>query len=220
MRYISETLKMLEAINNNIKREHNKDGVFIKASFELSDGVYYIDKGFDVMKEDNTGVAYIPISYCKGGIYPQIQICGMPIKMYVLSMIAQDEAAFNLYKSGLDINHTVISKIEPKVLNIGTGAAYERTSKVITTAPRKELSYNPAYLELVSRSSNVKHGKFVHEYGLFDVYVSAKDVDELRKWLIPYDSSLSDMQDMWVNWNRFRVEKFYQDRGETKQILF
>lgn len=219
MRYASNTMRLLEVINNNMKREHSKDGAFVKASFELSDGLYHIDKGFDVMKEDSSGVAYLPISYCKGGIYPQIQVCGMPIKAYVLSMIAKDETALEKYQSGLEINHTVISKVDPKTLNIGCNNFYEK-EVVISTAPRQELSYDPAYLEFVTRGENVRHGKFIKEFSLYDTYVSAHDVDELRKLLVPYSSAFCDMQDTWVGWNKAKVEKFYRDRGIVKQVLF
>lgn len=221
MRRQSETLKMLGIIDAGMHRDFKADGSLREATFELPDGIYHVDADFNIRKEDDSprGSSYLPVHYCKGGIYPEYIISGMPIKAYVLSMVAQDEAAFEKYQNGLEINHCVISKIQPKTLNIGCNSLYEK-EVTIETAPRQELSYDPAYLEFVTRGENVRHGKFVKEYGLYDVYVSAHDVDALRKWLIPYDPSLSDMQDMWVNWNRFRVEKFYQDRGETKQILF
>lgn len=220
MRRQSETLKMLEVIDAGMHREFDEDGTFSKASFELSDGIYTVTNDFAVTKTDNEGNEQeLPVHYCKGGIYPEVSISGMQIKLYVLTMLATDDSAFEKYQSGLEINHTIISKTEPKLLNIGCDNAYYR-GVVIDTAPLKKLSANPSYLEFCTRSENVRHGKFIKEFGLYDTYVSAKDIDELRKFLIPYDPSLCDRQDDWIRWNKANVEKFYQDRGETKKILF
>lgn len=221
MRKMSETIKMLEVIDSNMKREFNENGEFQSATFELSDGIYHVDSDFSIRKENDSpmGSSYLPLHFCKGGIYPEVIICGMPVKAYVLSMIAKDETALGKYQSDLEINHTVISKVDPKTLNIGCNNFYEK-EVIINTAPRQELSYDPAYLEFVTRGENVRHGKFIKEFSLYDTYVSAKDIDELRKFLIPYDPSLCDRQDDWVRLNRAKVEKFYRDRGETKQVLF
>lgn len=218
MRKMSETLKMLEAIDAGMHREFEENS-FKSATFELSDGTYKVDNTFVVRKLNNEGVQELPLHYCKGGIYPEYVISGMPIKSYVLSMIAKDETAFEKYQSGLEINHMVISKTQPKMLNIGCDNAYYK-GVVIDTAPLKKLSADPNYLEFCTRGENVRHGKFIKEFSLYDTYVSAKDIDELRKVLIPYDPSLCDRQDDWVRWNRANVEKFYRDRGETKQIIF
>lgn len=219
MRRQSETLKMLEAIDANMHREFDGD-LFKSASFEMSDGTYTVTNDFAVKKIDNAGnVQELPVHFCKGGIYPEVCISGMNIKLYVLTMICIDETAFEKYNEGLEINHCVISKMQPKLLNIGCDNAYYR-GVVIDTAPLKKLSANPIYLEFCTRSENVKHGKFVKEFSLYDTYVSAKDIDELKKILIPYDTSLCDRQDDWIRWNKKRVESFYRAKGVTKQILF
>lgn len=220
MRRQSETLRLLEVINSNMHREFNEDGQFKGATFELSDGIYKVDDTFVVRKMNNEGIQELTINYCKGGIYPEVNISGMPIKLYVIVMLATDSNAFEKYQSGLDINHTVISMVEPKKLNIGCDASYYK-GVVIDTAPLKKLSADPNYLEFCTRSENVKHGKFVKEFSLYDTYVSAKDIDELRKFLIPYEPSLCDRKDDWIRWNKERVESFYRVvKGETKKILF
>lgn len=220
MRKMSETIKMLEVIDLNMKREFNEDGTLRQASFEMSDGIYKIANDFTVRKLTNDDVQELLVHYCKGGIYPEIYISGMPIKLYVLMMIATDDTAFEKYNEGLDINHCVISKMQPKLLNIGCDSNYYK-GVIIDTAPLKKLSADPNYLEFCTRSENVRHGKFIKEFGLYDTYVSAKDIDELRKFLIPYDPSLCDRQDDWVRWNKERVESFYRVvKGETKRILF
>lgn len=215
MRRQSETLRLLDVIDSNMNREFNEEGEFQSASFEMSDGTYKVDNTFVVRKMNNAGDALeIPVHYCKGGVYPEIYISGMPVKLYALIMLATDDTAFEKYKEGLEINHTVISRIEPKLLNIGCYGGV-----VINTAPLKEISAKPSYLEFCTRSENVRHGKFIKEFSLYDTYVSAKDIDELRNFLIPYDQSLCG-QDDWIRWNKATVEKFYRDRGETKQILW
>lgn len=220
MRRQSETLRLLEVIDSNMNREFNKEGQFECATFELSDGIYKVDNTFVVHKMNNEGVQELPIHYCKGGIYPEVYISGMPVKLYVLTMICIDETAFEKYQSGLEINHMVISKTQPKLLNIGCDSSYYK-GVVINTAPLKKISADPNYLEFCSRGENVRHGKFVKEFSLYDTYVSAKDVNELRKFLIPYDPSLCDRQDDWIRRNKERVESFYRVvKGETKQIIF
>lgn len=217
MRRYSETLKMLEAIDAGMHREFEGDS-FKSATFEMSDGIYTVTDDFVVKKLDNAGNAQeLKVHYCKGGIYPEVYISGMPIKLYVLSMMATDDTAFEKYQSGLEINHTIISKTQPKLLNIGS---FYNNGVVVDTAPLRDISANPSYLEFCTRSENIKHGKFIKEFSLYDTYVSAHDVDELRKQLIPYDPSLCDRQDDWVRLNKDKVEKFYRDRGENKRILF
>lgn len=217
----SQTLTLLGVIDANMHREFESDGSFKSATFELSDGIYHVDSDFNIRKDNSPrGSSYLPLHFCKGGIYPEYIISGMPIKAYTLSMIAQDKTALEKYKSGLEINHCVISKTQPKVLNIGCNNFYEK-EVVISTAPRQELSYDPAYLEFVTRGENVRHGKFIKEFNLYDVYVSAHDVNELRQILIPYDQSLCDRQDDWIRRNKERVESFYRViKGETKKIIF
>lgn len=219
MRRQSETLKMLEVIDAGMQRELDGDS-FKSASFEMSDGSYKVTSDFAVIKTDNAGnVQELPVHFCKGGIYPEVNISGMLIKLYVLAMIATDASAFEKYQSGLEINHTIISKIQPKLLNIGCDNAYYR-GVVIDTAPLKKLSADTNYLEFCTRSENVRHGKFIKEFSLYDTYISAHDIDELRKLLIPYDPSLCDRQNDWIRCNKAKVEKFYRDRCITKQILF
>ena len=217
MRRQSETLKMLEVIDAGMYREFDVNS-FKSASFEMSDGIYIVTNEFVVKKIDNAGnMQELPVHFCKGGIYPEVNISGMPIKLYVLAMLAVDSSAFEKYQSGLEINHTIISKTQPKLLNIGS---LYNNGVVADTAPLKKLSANPSYLEFCTRSENVKHGKFIKDFSLYDTYVSAHDIDELKQLLIPYDKSLCDRQDDWIRLNKDKVEKFYRDRGEIKQILF
>ena len=215
----SKTMELLSIIDAGMHREFNEDGEFQSATFEMSDGCYKVDNTFVVHKLNNEGVQELPVHYCKGGIYPEVSISGMNVKLYVLTMICIDKTAFEKYQSGLEINHMVISKTQPKMLNIGYDNAYYK-GVVIDTAPLKKLSANPNYLEFCTHSENVRHGKFIKEFSLYDTYVSAKDIDELRKFIIPHDQSLCDRQDDWIRWNKERVESFYRAQGVTKKVLF
>lgn len=220
MRRQSETLRLLQVIDAGMHREFSEDGHFKEASFEMSDGCYKVDNTFVVRKLGNdNNIQELQVHYCKGGVYPEYTISGMPVKAYVMSMLATDDSAFEKYNEGLEINHCVISKMQPKLLNIGCDASYFK-GVVIDTAPLKKLSADPNYLEFCTRSENVRHGKFIKEFNLYNTYISAHDIDELRQLLIPYDPSLCDRQDDWIRCNRAKVEKFYRDRGETKRILF
>lgn len=220
MRRRSQTLELLDVIDANMHREFDEEGAFKSATFEMSDGTYKVDNTFVVRKLNNEGVQELPIHYCKGGIYPEVYISGMPIKLYVLMMIATDDTAFEKYQSGLEINHCVISKVQPKLLNIGCDSSYYK-GVVIDTAPLKRISADPNYLEFCTRSENVRHGKLIKEFNLYNTYVSAHDIDELRKFLTPYNPSLCDRQDDWIRGNKERVESFYRVvKGETKQVLF
>lgn len=220
MRKMSETLRLLEIIDAEMHREFSKEGQFKNATFKLSDGItYMIDNTFTIKKITNKNIQKLPVHFCKGGVYPEVYISGMPIKLYTLNMIAADDAAFEKYSAGLDINHCVISKTEPKLLNIGCDSSYNK-GVVIDTAPLRELSADPNYLEFCTRGENVRHGKFIKEFSLYDTYVSAKDVDELKGLLVPYNPDLADMQDDWIRWNRTRVEQFYRSKGVGQQILF
>nr|DAD86067.1 MAG TPA: hypothetical protein [Siphoviridae sp. ctoSr5] len=217
---MSETLRMLGVIDANMHREFESDGSFKSATFELSDGTYKVDNTFVVHKMNNAGdMQKLPVHFCKGGIYPEVYISGMPIKLYALTMLATDKIAFEKYQSGLEINHCVISKMQPKLLNIGCDNAYYK-GVVIDTAPLKKLSADPNYLEFCTRSENVKHGKFVKEFSLYDTYVSAHDIDELRKQLIPYDSCIEEVKDDWIESNKLKVEEFYRNKGVEQRILF
>lgn len=220
MRRQSETLRLLQVIDAGIHREFSETGSFKEASFEMSDGCYKVDNTFVVRKLDNyNNIQELPVHYCKGGIYPEVYISGMPVKLYVLTMICIDKTAFEKYNDGLEINHTVISKTQPKLLNIGCDSSYYK-GVVIDTAPLKKLSADPNYLEFCTRGENIKHGKLVKEFSLYNTYVSAKDVDYFKERLVPYDPSLYDRQDDWIRWNKERVEYFYRAQGVTKQIIF
>lgn len=219
MRRQSETLRLLEIIDADMHREFDEKGKFKSATFELSDGTYKVDNTFVVRKLNNEGVQELPIHYCKGGIYPEIYISGMPVKLYVLMMLATDDTAFEKYQSGLEINHMVISKTQPKLLNIGCDSSYYK-GVVIDTAPLKKISADPNYLEFCTRGENVRHGKFIKEFSLYDTYISAHDIDELRHILVSYSPAFCDMQDTWIGWNRQKVEQFYRNKGVEQQVLF
>lgn len=219
MRFNSETLKLLGVINGNIIRRFD-EGLFRSAEFELSDGNYKVYSDYSIERTDKYGVVTeLPVHYCKGGVYPEVRVCGMPIKMYVLVMICVDESAYDKYASGLDINHTVITEITPKQLSIGYYADGS-VLKTVRTAPLRDVSFDPSYLEFCSASDNTKHGNFVNSFRLYNVYVSANDVDELRGMLVEYNEEFAGHLEDWVNMNKDIVVNYYRKKGEKKRLVF
>lgn len=221
-RKMTETMQVLWVVNSTVVREFDENGAFKKATFHLSDGQYSVSSDFTVRKlDENNNITELKYFGAKGGIYKEITLCGMRIKSHAFIKVLTEEDAFDRYMCGLEINHTVITKMQPKTLRIGKDIGFGNGElATLDTKPLKEVMFNPDYLEFVTRGENVRHGKFIKEFSLYDTYVSAKDIDELRKLLVPYDQGLADMQDQWICSNKSKVEKFYRDRGETKQILF
>lgn len=193
-------LTIYEAINSSIKRVSDLDGNFVYASFSLSDGDYVVNSDFHVSKDGRE----LPVHGCKGNIYPEVCICGYPMKAYVLSMIAVDPLFVNEYlKGGVVVNHCVET--------IRDGGKH----------PHKDVWFNPAYLEIISNGDNVRHGRFIKKYGLTDVYVSAKDIDDLE----PMMFSLEGVDDEALieeikETNRSLVESYYRAKGLTKKLRF
>lgn len=205
-------LSIYEVIERAIKRTSDMNGNFLGASFELSDGNYLIKDDFTVTKDGEP----LPVHGCKGGIYPEIVISGYPMKMYVLALIATDPMFVSEYLKGVVVNHCVITQCE-RELSVGQFGS----KKKYHTAPNREVWFNPKYLELITSSENTKHARFVRDYGLYDTYVSAKDIDNLR----PMMFSLSGITDETLieeikETNRALVESYYRGRGVTKKILF
>jgi hypothetical protein len=222
MRRMTATMRVLGVVNSTVVREFDNDGAFKKATFHLSDGQYSVSSDFSVRKLDsNNNLTELKYQPAKGGIYKEITICGMRVKSHALIKVLTEEDAFDKYMCGLEINHTVITKMASKPLRIGKDIGFGNGEITwVNTKPLDAVSTNPDYLEFVSRSENIRHGKFIKEYSLYDTYVSAKDIDELRKLLVPYNTVFADMQDQWVCWNRTKVEKFYRSKGVEQQVLF
>lgn len=221
-RRMTATMQVLGVVNSTVVREFDENGAFKKATFHLSDGQYSVSSDFSVRRLDNdnnlTELKYVS---AKGGIYKEIILSGMRIKSHAFIKVLVDEAAYNRYLDGYEINHTVITKMQPKTLRIGRDIGFGNGELTqVNTKPLDTVMFTPDYLEFVTRAENIRHGKFIKEYNLYDTYVSAKDVTELRSLMIPYNPELADRMNDWVDWNRHIVEKFYQSKGVAFKVLF
>lgn len=193
-------LNIYEAINAGIKRISDLDGNFVSASFSLSDGDYVVTSDFHVHKDGRE----LPVHGCKGDIYPEVCICGYPMKAYVLSMIAVDPMFVSEYlKGGVVVNHCLCTMRDGGI------------------HPHKDVWFNPAYLEVISNGDNVRHGRFIKKYGLTDVYVSARDIANLEPMMFSLEGVEDDtLIEEIKETNRSLVESYYLNKGIKKKLRF
>lgn len=222
-RRMTATMHVLGVVNSTAVRGFDETGAFKKATFHLSDGMYSVSSDFSVRKLDSSNnLTELKYMNAKGGIYKEITLSGMRIKSHAFIKVLTEVDAYDKYLSGLEINHCVITKMaQPKQLRIGSDIGfYSGELTTVSTKPLDDVMFNPSYLEFVTRAENIRHGKFIKEFDLYDTYVSAKDVDELRVLMLPYNPELADRTNDWVDWNRHIVEEFYKDKGVDIQVLF
>lgn len=216
LRRASFTSSIMEYIDSVVVRKNkNKDGYYESAYFELwgkqykmtSEGVLYFSDGRKVA-----------ISYVKSGIYPEYRLTGedsfhiVNIKAYHLSLLCLTDWFYEAYMSdnSLVVNHTVVEKYRYDF--IGNYTEYHSASK-----PMQEVSFNPMYLEVISRKSNLIHGRFVNDNELFGVFVSALDIDALKIVL----NKLYELNKEASSESKLSaIEKFYREKGETKKLIF
>lgn len=153
----------------------------------------------------------VPFNSAKGSIYESVIIDGIPILVHTLIMLMAHPDFYDLYMSNksLVINHTVEEEFGKWINN-----------HYYSTRPHRDALYNPEYLELVDYSNNNKHGHFIKEFGLQNVFVKAEDVDYLRayKELVPV-SEYDEGDMLWHDnrakalHNRSLVSKLYETNG-------
>lgn len=218
-RNVGSTMSVLGAINNSMVRFYNKDGSFKLATFTFgdydykvnSDGVLY-RKHCDSSMDDFEEV--VP-SWCKGGIYPEYCINNCYIKAYHLSLIASDDTIYDKYMedSSLVINHMVTSS-NNKIFNYGYYNSYRSVVK-----PMREFAFNPNFLEIVSRSDNLRHAKFVDDYNLYGVCVSASYINDLSGKLINIKECSSENIDIATKYNHDTVNDYLDKIGKSNLII-
>lgn len=200
------TTEVLKEICKNIQRvDKGEDGIYDHAVFEYDNHYYYVMKDGRTYRWIKKHEDWQPIGgYCKRKIYPQVTIGKAQIKTYVLAMACLTDWFLDAYVSDnkLVVNHTVADCVKYDTGSVGY--------------PKREVEANPQYLELVTQSENTRHGSFVHEYGLFGVYVSAKDVEKLKEL---FKTSEAEVEAGTTDYAHL-VEKYYRGMGETKQIIF
>lgn len=211
-RELKGTMKVLGSIDATAKRFYNEDGDFDFAVFELGDSVYKMLSDGSLYKKDDCNDVYVKVEphWCKSGIYPEVSFDGIMIKLYILAMVLSDDSFYDTYMSNSSfvVNHTVSS------------GEYAYFNNKCFSKPLRAVAYNPKYLEIVTNSENTKHGRFVSKYGLDKVYVSAKDVDSLEKFLIdPLDVDESSRHEV-VEHNIDAVVKYYNAKGINFKLRF
>ena len=147
------------------------DGYYKDASFEALGRTYIMDEFGQLYVLKNNKFKLVTASFGRNGAYPDYNLGSeynkqrYVIKAYVLSLCLLKQGAFEQYMSDKNcvINHTVITKSD----------YYEEQ------IPLSVVSFNPRYLEIISRRQNSLHGNVVRNYELHNLYVSAYDIPNL-----------------------------------------
>lgn len=174
---IKKTLVMSEEVVN---------GVHTCANFEISGCEYLLNCKptlYRVIRDMDGSVTYAPkyLTWVRAGKYPAWRLKMFSERTehreevypmaYVLTLCCLVDGVLDAYLANdkLSINHKVVCR--------GSGRG---------VTPYKPLAANPFYLELVSQSLNVKHGRLVDKLGLCGVSISANDIEQLSDILVKY----------------------------------
>lgn len=189
----TKSYAILSKINEGIVRE-NFDGEFYhNAYFKIKDSYYAVVFPGVLMKWNKYRNEYRELvgSRVKNRIYVDYCIDGVSIKSHVLVMLCLTDWFFDRYMSdsSLVVNHCVVSEY----------GCYHSSY----LSPRREVSHDVRYLEVIPNWSNAKHGRFVERYNLLDVYVSANDINSLEEIFESndYDDVLSLTKDFYKDKN-------------------
>lgn len=208
-RALGSVMTILGVIDSCAKRCFNKDGTFSYATFNFGNKDYLMKSDGTLYERDEVSDKFevVKPSWCKGGIYPQVCINGCFIKSYVLALTLADENFYDNYMSdnSLVVNHTV-TEYSGKVFD----GLYTYRS---VARPMRNVAYNPDYLEVISRSDNIRHGKFIEKYGLYGIYVSAKDLNDLMKIVLNPDNFDDSDREHITEYNKAIVIQYYTEKG-------
>lgn len=189
----TKSYAILSKINECIVRE-NFDGEFYhNAYFKIKDSYYAVVFPGVLMKWNKYRNEYRELvgSRVKNRIYVDYCIDGVSIKSHVLVMLCLTDWFFDRYMSdsSLVVNHCVVSEY----------GCYHSSY----LSPRREVSHDVRYLEVIPNWSNAKHGRFIERYNLLDVYVSANDINSLEEIFESndYDDVLSLTKDFYKDKN-------------------
>ena len=189
----TKSYAILSKINDGVVRE-NFDGEFYhNAYFKIKDSYYAVVFPGVLMKWNKYRNEYRESvgSRVKNRIYVDYCIDGVSIKSHVLVMLCLTDWFFDRYMSdsSLVVNHCVVSEY----------GCYHSSY----LSPRREVSHDVRYLEVIPNWSNAKHGRFVERYTLLDVYVSANDINSLEEIFESndYDDVLSLTKDFYKGKN-------------------
>ena len=189
----TKSYAILSKINEGIVREDFDGEFYRRAYFKIKDSYYAVVFPGVLMKWNKYRNEYREIvgSRVKNRIYVDYCIDGVSIKSHVLVMLCLTDWFFDRYMSdsSLVVNHCVISEY----------GCYHSSY----LSPRREVSHDVRYLEVIPNWSNAKHGRFVERYNLLDVYVSANDINSLEEIFESngYDDVLSLTKDFYKDKN-------------------
>lgn len=189
----TKSYAILSKINECIVREDFDGEFYHRAYFKVNDSYYAVVFPGVLMKWSSSRNEYREISgsRVKNRIYVDYCIEGVSIKSHVLVLMCLTDWFFDRYMSdsSLVVNHCVVSEY---------GCCYN-----LYTSPRREISHDVRYLEVIPHWSNIKHGKFIERYNLLDVFVSANDINSLEEIFESngYEDVVSLTKDFYKNKN-------------------
>lgn len=69
-------------------------------------------------------------------------------------------------------------------------------------------------LEICTHSTNLRHGRFCHKYGIYNTHIESEDLDELLPLMIPLSDDMNDeLRERVKRMNKAAVNNFYMERG-------
>lgn len=186
----TKTYRLMDEINRTITRS-NFNGDFYESAMFTVNGVYYCmnNAGNSLYRWNTKDGEWRMLSktYVKRGIYSAYKLGGFELKSYVLALLCLTDGFFEKYFSdkNLVVNHCVSTFDER-----------------IGYCPNRCVDSDVRYLEVVQHRANVKHGSFIHMFGLTDLYVSASDIKDLLPDMIIDD----------VEHNRAVIKEYYLNK--------
>lgn len=187
--YRNGEMKSCETRVSNIRYLIYNDGRVYKYS--------WVRKNFDLLNKSK------PVNEP----YECVTIAGIYMRKhkFIYSMM-HPASEFDIYMGDtcIVINHTVVSNV---------GGMFK--PKGVKTEPYFEKASSCQYLEMCTQSDNSAHGKFIHKYGLYRVYVSAYDIREIEEKvedLTPLASVIPEKYEETANKNRDLVVEYYKHK--------
>lgn len=194
----------LKEIVHNSAPIHDANGKITKTYFCVAGVDYYAtEDGIYTYK------GLVDPCIIKGGRYIGITIGGKSLSYHRLMFVLFNPQLINYIDiPDYNINHTVLVKDKD---SLGRDAK----SRVINNP----YEINPRYLELVTVSENNSHARFITEFGLEMIHVSARDINELYDKLLPLDYK-EGSESLIRKYNRNIVEHYYKKKNFNGRVSF
>lgn len=197
----SKQMQELIYINNHIQRFYNGN-YFSYAIFKTIGGfTYKVTSDARIYKVDgirlkeikphtmaNMTTTYKALRYMYQGVQHNVH-------MHLVMMVCAYPDFLDAYLSDnlLRVNHCTIAEKQED---------------------RNDLYDMVSNLEVIQHSTNLRHGRFIHRYGLYNTHLEAEDMDALVGSLIPLSEGMSDeLKSKVKRLNRSVVNNFYMEKG-------